>query len=91
MEEKKEDLKQQKNLSYKELANAYSQAQAYIKQLEKALYQNNMTNAFKRLDYLFKVVENENSFNITLGENCEFTTSCIKEIKETLTIPEDKK
>lgn len=36
---------------------------------------------FKRLDYLFKVIENEHNFSI------EFVQKCASEIEESITIP----
>ena len=39
---------------------------------------------FKRLDYLFKVVENKDSFST------EFVAGCIKEIEAIMTIPEEQ-
>ena len=40
---------------------------------------------FKRLDYLFKVVENANTF-----KDGDFLNSCMDEIKEALTIPREE-
>jgi hypothetical protein len=44
----------------------------------------NMVNMFKRLDYLFKVMEFSHMFN------AEFVTTCAQEIQDLLTVPEEK-
>lgn len=51
-------------------------------QLIYQLQNSNMTNMFKRLDYLFKVVENANMFDV------EFVDQCVDEIKDLMTPPE---
>ena len=43
----------------------------------------NMNNIFKRLDYLFKVVENGHMFKQ------DFLDKCITEIEEIMAIPEE--
>lgn len=55
--------------------------------LMKEIQTRDMTNMFKRLDYLFKVVENRNCFN----EN--FVSGCVEEIETALTPvePEEEK
>lgn len=59
-----------------------------IKQQAEAMYrqmqQMNMQNIFKRLDFLFKVVENRGAFPE------EFKNKCVFEIVNLLTIPENK-
>ena len=42
-----------------------------------------MTNAFKRLDYLFKVIDLAHMFEE------EFVTECINEVKGLIQIPEE--
>ena len=44
----------------------------------------NMNNIFKRLDYLFKVVENGHMFKQ------DFLDKCIAEIEELMTVPEEE-
>ena len=58
-----------------------SQNTQLIYQLQNA----NLSNMFKRLDYLFKVIENSTSFNK------DFVNSCIEEIKSLMTPPEEDK
>lgn len=72
MEEKNEV----KKLSYEELERAVNELNARCQGLYVDLQRANMTNAFKRLDYLFKVVENKSAF----GK--EFVETCINEIQE---------
>lgn len=81
---------QQAKPSYEELEKKFmSLVQEYNKvcqqaqQMAQELQKMNSFNIFKRLDYLFKVVESEK-----FGE--EFTAKCIKEIVDLLTIPEQE-
>ena len=53
------------------------------RKLYSQLQQSNMTNMFKRLDYLFKVVENGHMFKQ------DFLEKCIAEIEELMTVPEE--
>ena len=76
-----ENKKEQKKLSYEELQNVASQLSQQNQQLNIMLQQANMTNIFKRLDYLFKVLENKNCFN------SDFVITCADEIKEIITGP----
>lgn len=47
--------------------------------LMKEIQVRDMTNMFKRMDYLFKIIENENYFSN------DFVNSCIQEIETALT------
>ena len=71
-----------KELSYDELKNIAGQLSQQNQQL-------NMTNIFKRMDYLFKVLELKDCFD------SEFVITCSDEIKELMTPPveheEDRK
>lgn len=71
-------------VSYEELNNTATQLAVQNNQLRMKLQECNMYNAFKRLDYLFKVIENKDSFNKT------FLDKCIKEVEDIMT-PEDNK
>lgn len=53
----KESIKAEK-MSYEQLENIAHQLSEQAKQLYAKLQEANMTNIFKRLDYLFKVIEN---------------------------------
>ena len=70
---------QQKKLSYDELNETCMQLYQQNQTLMRQLAQANYTNMFKRLDYLFMVVENMEVFDD------EFINSCVDEIKEALT------
>lgn len=70
-------------MSYEQLENVAHQLSEQAKQLYAQLQAANMTNVFKRLDYLFKVVENGHVFNQ------EFLNKCVAEIEEHITIPEE--
>ena len=74
---------EKKKFSYEELNDIASQLSRQNQQLYAQLQRVNMTNAFRRLDYLFKVVENGALFTP------EFLDNCTSEIEESLTIKEE--
>lgn len=74
---------EQKKLSYEELNDIARQLSQQNQQLYAQLQRANMNNAIKRMDYLFKVIENGAMFNP------EFLDNCISEIEESLTIREE--
>lgn len=76
--------KKQQKLSYEELEQIASQLDQQSRQLMNELQKSNMQNIFKRLDYLFKVVENAPMFGDT------FVQSCVDEIEGMLTIPKEE-
>lgn len=82
MEEKKNE---KKKLSYEELENVCHQLSEQSQTLYRKLQEANMTNMFKRLDYLFAVVENKGAFPE------DFAKRCIDEIVDTMTLPEPEK
>ena len=69
-------------MSYEQLENIAHQLSNQAKQLYAKLQEANMVNMFKRLDYLFKVVENAHAFNE------EFAAKCVAEIEDLMTVPE---
>lgn len=73
----------EKKLSYDELEKAANELLMQNQQLYTELQKANMANVFKRLDYLFKVVEFNNVFDT------EFVNNCTAEIKDMMTIKED--
>ena len=90
MEEQKEkvikmqpEAERPEKMSYEQLENVAHQLSEQAKQLYMQLQNANMSNMFKRLDYLFKVVENSHMFK--LG----FVDKCINEIEDFMTIPEE--
>ena len=82
MEEKKNE---KKKLSYEELENVCHQLSDQSQTLYRKLQEANKNNMFKRLDYLFAVLENRDVFE-DLYPN--FLSNCIKEIVDSMTIPE---
>ena len=70
-----------KKLSYEELNEICMRLEQQNQYLVRELQKANLTNMFKRLDYLFKVVEYSHSFG-----DAEFVGNCIEEIKEAMTI-----
>lgn len=69
-------------MSYEQLEQVAHQLSEQTRQLYSQLQKSNMTNMFKRLDYLFKVVENGHIFKQNFFEKC------IAEIEELMTVPE---
>ena len=69
-------------MSYEQLEQVAHQLSEQARQLYSQLQKSNMTNMFKRLDYLFKVVENGHMFKQ------DFLEKCITEIEELMTVPE---
>lgn len=69
---------EEKKLSYEELENVANNLYARLQHAD-------MANMFKRLDYLFKVVENIHSFPD------EFASKAVEEIVALMTIPTETK
>jgi hypothetical protein len=65
-----------KKLSYDELNNTCMQLYQQNQHLLKQMGQMNMTNMFKRLDYLFLVLKYE-----SVIKDAEFVNACVEEIK----------
>ena len=89
MEENKEtkmepttEASRPEKMSYEQLENIAHQLSNQAKQLYAKLQEANMVNMFKRLDYLFKVVENAHAFNEA------FVAKCVAEIEDLMTVPE---
>lgn len=84
-ENKKEMLNDQPNkMSYEQLTNIVHQLSEQSRTLYRKLQEANMANLFKRLDLLFKVVENSHAFNQ------DFVNKCVAEIEDLMTIPESE-
>lgn len=82
MEEKEVTKAEPTIEQYKKFVEALKSQNA---QLMYQLQGANLNNMFKRLDYLFKVVENAAMFDEA------FVDQCIVEIKELMTPPEEEK
>ena len=90
--EKTEAKTEQGKLSYSELENVCRQLSAQAqslneqnKQLKNMVSQANLTNLYKRLDYLFKVTQEDNSY---LSDG--FKEQCGREIETLMTPPEEE-
>ena len=83
MQPKTKETERPEKLSYEQLENIAHQLSEQAKQLYMKLQAANMGNMFKRLDYLFKVVENGHMFKQ------DFLEKCIAEIEEIMTVPEE--
>ena len=84
-ENKNQEVEQPKELSYEELKNVAAQLQHQNEQMRNAIMKLDYTNTFKRLDYLFKVIE----FSIQFPD--DFITNCINEIVDMMTVKEEDK
>lgn len=80
-----------KKLSYEELENVAHQLSAQAQQLQvknqqlvTALEQSNLGNLYKRLDYLFEVINRDNKYL-----SSSFKERCAKEIEELMASPEN--
>ena len=78
------EIERPEKMSYEQLENVAHQLSEQAKQLYMKLQDANMNNIFKRLDYLFKVVENGHMFKQ------DFLDKCIVEIEELMTVPEEE-
>lgn len=72
-------------LSYEQLENVAAELQSKCATLYTELQNANMFNMFKRLDYLFKVVENNTRFPV------DFARQCVDEIVMLMTPPTEEK
>lgn len=79
------ETEQPQKMSYEQLEQVAHQLSEQARQLYGQLQKSNLSNMFKRLDYLFKVVENGHMFKQ------DFLDKCITEIEELMTVPEDVK
>lgn len=79
-ENKNQEMEQPRELSYEEMKNVAAQLQHQNEQMRNAIMKLDYTNTFKRLDYLFKVVENSIQFPD------DFVSECVTEIVNTITI-----
>ena len=93
MEEKKTrqvDMKgnaeeKQQRLSYEQLNDVCSQLYQQNQQLSRQVQQLNMSNMFKRLDYLFQVLNYSSIIN-----DPDFIGDCVSEIKEAMTVRKEE-
>lgn len=82
--EMKSQVQRSEKMSYEQLENVAHQLSEQNRQLFAKLQELNMTNMFKRLDYLFKVVENGHMFKQ------DFLEKCIAEIESLMVVPEQE-
>ena len=75
------EVKEGQKFSYEQLEAIARQLSEQNNQLIAKIKELQMGNVFKRIDYLFKILENAHMF----GE--AFVTNCSKEIEEFMTIP----
>lgn len=80
----KPQMQRPEKMSYEQLENVAHQLSEQNRQLFAKVQELNMTNVFKRLDYLFKVVENGHMFKQ------DFLEKCITEIENLMTVSEQE-
>lgn len=76
------ETKMQEKLTYEQLEQAANQLLAQNNELRKVLIET--SNAMRRLDYLFKVLDHVHLFDD------QFVEKCIGEIVQLMTLPEPK-
>lgn len=79
-----ENVKEVKKLSYEELENVAAQLSQQVQRLSVALRQSEVEGVIKRLEMLFKVLENKNSFTEEFLQNCAQEIEAIITPRETL-------
>lgn len=91
MEKKLEPKNETKKLSYEDLENVChqlstqsQQLNAQNQQLKAMVNEANLTNLYKRLDYLFEVINRDNKY---LSDT--FKNKCAEEIEMLMATPED--
>ena len=82
--EMKSQMQRPEKMSYEQLEGIAHQLSEQNRQLFAKLQELNMTNMFKRLDYLFKVIENGHMFKQY------FLEKCIAEVESLMTVPEQE-
>ena len=82
--EEKNKVTQEQKLTYEQLENVAHQLSEQSRQLYQRLQEVNMENTFKRLDFLFKVVNSTTDFPKTFIDNCK------AEIVSLMTIPDEE-
>lgn len=80
----KSQMQRPEKMSYEQLENVAHQLSEQNRQLFAKVQELNMTNVFKRLDYLFKVVESGHMFKQ------DFLEKCITEIENLMTVSEQE-
>jgi len=76
------EVKEKKELTYEELKTVADQLHQQNQMLIKEVNQRGNADFHKRVEYLFKVIENKSVFNEG------FVSNCAKEIQSIITIPE---
>ena len=82
--EMKPQVQRPEKMSYEQLENITHQLSEQNRQLFAKLQELNVVNIFKRLDCLFKVIENGHMFKQ------DFLEKCVVEVENLLTIPEQE-
>ena len=82
--EMKPQVQRPEKMSYEQLESVAHQLSEQNRQLFAKLQELNIANMFKRLDYLFKVIENGHMFKQ------DFLEKCIAEIESLMTVPEQE-
>ena len=82
--EEKNKVTQEQKLTYEQLENVAHQLSEQSRQLYQRLQEVNMENTFKRLDFLFKVVNSTTDFPKVFIDNCK------AEIVSLMTIPDEE-
>ena len=93
-ENKESERKEEQKLSYEQLNSICSQLYQENQNLIQKIQQLELTNMFRRMDYLFKVVDSYNACADTpksLTFDTEFVHKCVLELQDAITIPAEEK
>lgn len=83
--EMKQPEEKRQRLTYEQLNETCAQLYQQNQQLARQVSQLNMSNMFKRLDYLFLVLQHASVIN-----DAKFVQACVDEIKEAMTVKEEE-
>lgn len=75
----------EQKLSYEQLNKVCGELSQQNQYLIKKLQENNLSNMFRRLDYLFLVLQ-----HASVIKDSEFVNACIDEIKDAMIVPKEE-
>ena len=77
-------VSQPEKMSYEKLEELARQLSEQNRMMSQKFHEMNLTNMFKRLDFLFRVIETPDMFDVDFVENCR------QEIQDLIAIPEEE-
>lgn len=77
-------MEEKKKATYEELENYCNQLSIQNQRLQNKINELNYSNAFTRLEFLFKVVQSSDKFRT------DFVVECVEEIEKMISIPKEE-